>query len=251
MNPEESLKNRFRELAERAYATNTYSFTSFLTRSEQAVLEQCRSSLSYVGFSFFGGNPSAERRLAAFGSEELFGYPPNPPICLLEISPRMQKYADELTHRDYLGALLHLGIDRSVLGDIVCRLPLAYVYCLDTIAPFLISELSIVKHTPVVCKESGLSLADIAPAFTALRLIVSSVRTDAVVSGVCHLSRSKSLELFAAGKVFVNGQELRQPSALLKAGDLLVIRGFGKFLFDGVDGKTRKDRLSVVLQKYV
>lgn len=251
MNPDELLKKRFLELAERAYNTNTYVTTGFLGMSEQAILLQCLPELSYAGCQLCGGSPSAERRLAVFGSEEAFGYPPALPIRLLEIAPRAEKYADELTHRDYLGALLNLGVERSVLGDIVCRPPLAYVYCLDSIAPFLTKELTTVRHTPVVCTESALALDDVRPELSELRLIVASLRADAVVSGLSRLSRSKALELFAAGKIFLNGREIRQSSTQLKPGDVLVIRGLGKFRFDGAEGKTRKDRLPIVLQKYL
>ncbi len=251
MNSDELLKKRFLELAERAYTSNAYAYTGFLGMREQAVLLQMLPELSYAGCRLFGGNPSAERRLAVFGSEEAFGYPPEIPIRLLQIAPCAEKYADALTHRDYLGALLNLGIERSVLGDIVCRPPLAYVYCLDSIVPFLTRELIAVKHTPVSCAESDLALTDIRPVLSEVRLIVASLRADAVVSGLTRLSRSKALTLFAAGKIFINGREIHQSSAQLKTGNVLVIRGLGKFRFDGAEGKTRKERLPIVLQQYL
>lgn len=251
MKEEELLKKRFIELAERAYQSGCYTYTGFLGLSELALFYKVAPEVSHAGYALFGGTPSAERKIIAFGRESDMGYPPCYPICLLKISPRTEKYADELNHRDFLGALLNLGIDRSVLGDIIVKSPVAYVYCLDSIRDFIIDELRMVKHTPISCEETDISLPDAVPVLSPLRLIVASNRADVIVAGLTHLSRSKALELFSSGKIFCNGREIVSGSAMLKTGDILVIRGLGKFRISDFGEKTRKDRLPVTVEKYV
>ncbi len=250
MDNEDLLKKRFKELAERAYQSGCYTFTGFLGLSEIALFHKIAAEVSHVGYTLYGGSPDCERRMIAFGRESDMGYPVSYPVCLLKITPRAEKYADELNHRDFLGALLNLGVERSVLGDIVVKSPVAYVYCLDTIRDFLIKELRMVKHTPVNCEETDIDLSDIAPKMESFHLIVASNRADAIVAGLTHLSRSKALELFHAGRIFNNGKELLFGAALLKTGDVLVIRGTGKFRIGEFGGKTRKDRLPITVERY-
>ena len=123
------LKKRFAELAERSYQKNVYVFTDFLNLSEQAVFFEQERELSYAGYTLWGGTESSERRMLRFGTEELLGYEEPFPITCIRIRPAAKKFAEDLNHRDFLGALMHLGIERSVLGDICLRDQEAYLIC--------------------------------------------------------------------------------------------------------------------------
>ena len=134
MEADELLKKRITELAEKAYQNNIYTFSSFLGMSELSDFYAMQRELSFVPQTVFGGYEGAERCIIRFGSEELFGYPEEFPVVCLKIRPLMQKFADDLGHRDFLGALMNLGIDRSTIGDIKVGEKEGYLFCLDTIA---------------------------------------------------------------------------------------------------------------------
>lgn len=97
------LKKRFLELAEKSYAQNIYTFTGFLSMAEQeALFEAMQKNKSYT-FSLSGGGEGCERQMARFGSPEELGYEEPFPVEILKISPLLEKFADNFTHRDFLG----------------------------------------------------------------------------------------------------------------------------------------------------
>lgn len=117
MTAEETLlQKRFQELAEKAYARGIYTFTNFLGLAEQDIFSRTESAISYVPHSIFGGADGCERVMVRFGDEDLCGYEQPFPIVCVKAEPLNHKFADALTHRDFLGALMNLGIDRAQLG---------------------------------------------------------------------------------------------------------------------------------------
>ncbi len=115
----QQLKNRIRELADKSYNQNQYTFTGFLGLAEQDALWQVEREVKFAGITLYGGREEAERKLLRFGSEAELGYEQHFPICCIRIRPLSAKFADKLSHRDYLGALMNLGIERSTIGDIL------------------------------------------------------------------------------------------------------------------------------------
>lgn len=107
---EEFLIKRIKDLAEQSYRTGLYTYTGFLNQQEQAVYARVRKDTAPVTAMFSGGVDGCERQILRFGDEESLGYDAGFPICCIEIKPLIEKFADALTHRDYLGALMHLGI---------------------------------------------------------------------------------------------------------------------------------------------
>lgn len=116
----QQLKNRIRELADKSYNQNQYTFTGFLGLAEQDALWQVEREVKFAGITLYGGREEAERKLLRFGSEAELGYEQPFPICCIRIRPLSAKFADKLSHRDYLGALMNLGIERSTMA-ISCR----------------------------------------------------------------------------------------------------------------------------------
>ena len=116
----QQLKNRIRELADKSYNQNQYTFTGFLGLAEQDALWQVEREVKFAGITLYGGREEAERKLLRFGSEAELGYEQPFPICCIRIRPLSAKFADKLSHRDYLGALMNLGIERSTMV-ISCR----------------------------------------------------------------------------------------------------------------------------------
>jgi len=244
---EDLLRRRADELARRAYG-GCWTHTEFLTSAEQSLIEECRCSLP-APFSFEGGHPASERRIAMFGSEDLCGYICEPPIECVCISPKNAKFADRLEHRDFLGALLNLGIRREVLGDIFVRDEGAYLFCMDSIAQYIIDSLEKVKHTSVVCRMIEDAPATLEVEAERIEFNVPSERTDAVICAIYKLSRTQCQQLFDAQRVFVNSRMSEHPSRPLKEGDVVSVRRYGRFTYLGAQRETKKGRLYVAVER--
>jgi RNA-binding protein YlmH len=247
---EQLTKKRFQELASRAYAQQRYTSSEFLTLAEQDILYKTSFDRNAAPFALFGGYDGAERQIAQFGSEELCGYNEQPPLRCIGIMPISQKFADLLTHRDFLGALMALGVRRSVLGDIILHENCGFLFCLDTISGFIISEFTQVKHTSVKC-ESISGLPDIAVGKPAVSSVnVASERLDAIIAAVYKMPRSDSQELFTQSKVFVNGRLTENTSFQPDTGMVISVRGHGRFTYEGISKETKKGRLFVNVRVY-
>ena len=161
------------------------------------------------------------------------------------------KFADKLTHRDFLGALLNLGIERSTLGDIIIRDNVGYVFAEEKIAEFITGELLRVKRTDVratvtdALPEGELYKTEIK------RIQIQSERVDAVIAKVYSLSREDSQALIKRGLVFVNGREIDSSSYTPKEGDKVSARGHGRFIYQGFDSTSRKGKLNAIVEVYV
>lgn len=243
---EQLLRKRLLELANRSFSQNTYIFTEFLDISQISCFYELQNQLNGIPFAMNGGADVCERRMIRFGSPELFGYETEYPICCIRISPVAQKFAEDLSHRDFLGALMNLGIERDTLGDIFVVDNEAFLFCTEGIAPYIVEELNRIKHTPVRCL-----ITDMLPDIMETKLerveeTVASERLDAVISKIYKLSRAQSIELFRRGCVYVNGRICEQNAYLLKPDDVVSVRGFGKFEYEGVLYHNKKDRLRIV-----
>ena len=237
------------DLCRRSERTGLWQYSAFLSPAEQDELIRCPEAAGYP-YILTGGYENAERRILAVGSETEAG-PPQPPIRTIAVTPKSLKYAEELTHRDYLGAILGLGIERSLIGDILIRDRQAWFFCLVSAAELITSSLTQVRRTSVTAAETDPDLPELQPRYDSMRLNVASERLDAVVSAFAGLSRGQAEKLFSAEKVFVNGRVVPDKGAKLKEGDILSVRGFGKAVYDGIEHETRKNRIWVTLRKYV
>lgn len=246
----QQLKNRFRDLADKSFRQGIYTFTGFLGLSSQELFWQEETGLKYAGYRLNGGYEGAERVLIRFGSGEDLGYETEFPIACIRIAPLARKFADELSHRDFLGALMNLGIERDTLGDIKVADAQAYLFCLDSVSEFICGNLTQVKHTSVKCSLT--EDVGVLPTEKPVQVIlhVPSLRADAVLARVYDLSREKSIELFRAGKVYVNGRRCEDNARKLKCGETVNARGFGKFSLSGEPRETRKGRLAVEVEVF-
>ncbi len=238
------FQKRLQELADKSYHQGIYTYTGFLSMPEQDMLHRMERELSYAGVALSGGNGQAERQMARFGNPEALGYDEDFPVTLLKIEPVMQKFADGLDHRDFLGALMNLGIERSTLGDIFIKDNCGYLFCLNAISDFIIEELHRIKHTNVKCSRAAFTEIPEKQEMVRQVLTVASERADVVLSALYHLSRTQSLELFRGEKVYINGRLCENSSCYLKKTDVVTVRGKGKFIYDGIDRETRKGKLA-------
>lgn len=244
------LQKRLLELAERSYNNNIYTFTPFLGLSEQQAFYEVQRDVAYAGYGMEGGSPLCERRMIRFGSPETLGYEEAYPIQCLKIEPMTPKFAEHLTHRDFLGAIMNLGIERSTVGDIFVEDKEAIVFCQDSIADYLTDNLEQVRRTRVKCAVNEVTEQLRSPVTEQVLLSVSSVRIDTVISKLYNIARSQSMELFRAGRVYVNGRMTENNSYTLKNGDTVTARGFGRFIYTGEQGETRKGKVRISVDVY-
>lgn len=253
MNEEQLLKSRLDDLAKKSYRQNVYTYSNFLTPAELLVLDEMSNELGYVSYEVFGGNELSERQMVRFGSVDNLGYDEKWRIDTIKIEPLIDKFSDVLHHSDFLGALMNLGIERSVMGDIMIKdNKRAYLFCVDSMSDFIIENLTKVKHTNVKCSlvKDEEDLSELAPELVDISLIVASPRFDAIVSAVTKCSRSDSINLFKAKKVLLNGRVCERNSRTLKNNDIFSIRGYGKFVFIEIGNETRKGKIYVHLKQY-
>lgn len=244
------LQKRLLELAERSYNNNIYTFTPFLGLSEQQAFYEVQRDVAYAGYGMEGGSPLCERRMIRFGSPETLGYEEAYPIQCLKIEPMTPKFAEHLTHRDFLGAIMNLGIERSTVGDIFVEDKEAIVFCQDSIADYLTDNLEQVRRTRVKCAVNEVTEQLRSPVTEQVSLSVSSIRIDTVISKLYNIARSQSMELFRAGRVYVNGRMTENNSYALKNGDTVTARGFGRFIYTGEQGETRKGKVRISVEVY-
>lgn len=246
----QQLIKRFRELALRSFQQGIFTFTGFLGLDEQDCFFRGEEEFRYAGCCLGGGYEDADRKVLRFGNPQELGYEMDFPIVCIHIQPRMYKFADVLSHRDFLGALMNLGIERCTLGDICVGDREAYLFCLDNIADFICENLSQIKHTQVQCHitEKYEEIPREEPRTEILQVV--SPRVDAVTARVYHQSRGECLELFRAGRIFVNGRLCENNARLLKAGETVNARGCGKFVYRGERGETRKGKLNIEVAVY-
>ena len=237
-------------MAVRAYRQNIYTFSGFLGLSEQDVFWTMTSELPHIPFQLWGGTRQADRKILRFGSMEELGYEDPYPLICIHIKPLQEKFSDDFTHRDFLGALMKLGIERSTLGDIMVGNKEGYLFCLNSIGDFICDNLNKVRHTNVCCTITGEWTEFVGEEPEPAELQVSSERIDAFIAKVYNKSRKDALELFRSGRVYVNGRLCESSSRLLKEEDSVNVRGFGKFVYLGLQHETRKGKLCIRVRIY-
>lgn len=245
------LSARLNDACRRAAQYETYIYTDFLDLQGVSLYKSLTRELTAVPSCLWGGYPQAEHQLVIFGSEEQLGYPPAPPVVLLEIRPAAPKFAEVLSHRDFLGSLMGLGIRREVLGDLLVKDSVCCVFCLDSMSGYLKTNLTQVKHTLVTVQEIP-SLPDgFRPVTEAFSFVAASLRLDAVAAALTHESRSAVLSRFRRGEIFVNGAEVTDGSKKCVPGDKLVIRHIGRFQIGDLQGETRSGRARIEGLRYI
>lgn len=244
------LKKRFTELAKKSYNAGIFTFTDFLGLSEQDAFNSVKSEIGPIPYTVFGGADGTERVMVRFGDAREFGYEMPFPIAILHVEPRAKKFADRLTHRDFLGAILNLGIERKTVGDIVIRDNEGYVFLSEDICEYVLSELSRIRHTDVTVSRVT-TIPDGELYRTEEKTVqLSSERLDAVVAKVFCLSREDAQLLFKKGLVFVGGRCTESVSHTPREGDVISVRGYGRMIYSGQVSTSKKGKLNVLLKVF-
>ncbi len=258
---EQVLERRLIDLSRRAYYSNAVTYSDFLNLNELNILNSIPKDSLYSGYVTYGGFDFAERQMAAFlpdalslrtqsenGSDirELFV----PEMTVLRIRPRNKRFSGELSHRDFLGAILNLGIERGKTGDILVEEQSAVLFTVNQLAQFISESLSRVRNTSVEVTQEPFTDFQYVQRYETVEGTVASVRLDSLLSLAFSLSRSKVTGWIEGGKVYVNGRLATTNAWQVREHDRISVRGAGKFEYVGSQGVTRKNRVRVTIHKY-
>ena len=220
-------------------------FMPFMSERKQAVLFSELKKAYFDNYLFFGGYGNSERKMLGLffdePCEDCF------PISAVEFSFRK---CDKLTHRDFLGALMSLGIERETVGDILVEDGLAVVFVKTELSDYIMSQISKVGRVGIKVSCADLSKLPQGRGFEEKTYIVSSLRLDNIVAAVCRLSREKTRTVIMADSVCVNFEETKNVSLNLKEDDVFTIRGKGKFVLKSILGTTGKGRIRISVIHY-
>lgn len=232
-------------LCERHHAPR---FLGFFDERQRVLAEQVLRHERASRFLFYGGYTEAERTLLGFFPEETDESASSWfPVTALAFRYRT---GVSLNHRDFLGALMNCGVKRDKLGDILCGDGLAVVFAEDTIARFLEGQITRIGNEGVTVLTGYQGDLPLSRSFSEIRDTVALPRLDAVVKVAAGLSREEAARRIEAGLVSVNHRPCLAVSSSVKEGDVLSVRGVGRFRLAALGPETRKGRLFITLQKY-
>lgn len=224
---------------ESSYKKSCPGFADFCSPAE---IEKVKNYVSHFdGFGFVSKIRSAERLIPSINSE--YADIPTDIIAVDELD------SYSVTHRDILGSLMSLGIKRCKVGDIVIN-ERAYFEIKNEITPYILSNLLKIKNKnvkPYIYKGEIEKTYN----FSELFLTVSSLRADCIVGSIAKLSRENAKEYILSGNLSINSKIQDNPSKTISEGDIISLKGYGKYIFPESLGTTKKDRLKILIKKYI
>lgn len=224
------------------------AFTAFLDEREAAIAEKLVQRARCENFRLWGGYENGERvMLGVFPSYQ----EPDPeefPITAITVRYRP---CDELSHRDFLGAFLGAGVQRSALGDILPEKGRCVLFVREETARFLLEQVDKVGRVGVTLSPGFSEPLPEGREFAAFEGAIASPRLDCAVAAAVGLSREKAAGLVLSGMVMKNHEPVQSVSALVAEGDLLSVRGKGRYRIDRLGPKTKKGRLGIAGRKYL
>ena len=230
--------------------------TEFLNLHQKKLIHNKLNELKIKNYIFHGGFEEAENKLLILYpeklKEEIVLNSINEIINVLKITlPNEQ--VGEYEHRDYLSAVMRLGLERERIGDIIVYDNEAYIIVLKENAEYIKNSLQ--EFTRF--KKSKIEIIDVneikskSPELIPIEIHVSSNRLDSIVSEIARTSRSKAEELIKNERVSINCKYEYKCSKQVNVGDIIIVRGSGKYILDDIKENTRTRRLTIMLKKYV
>lgn len=247
MDNDKIITARIEDKLEQCERGSYITTTGFLNMHEQSLAMRVTRGRTDVKSFFYGGYEDAERRILMFVPD---GYADTLEDTLEMIKPLSVLHIKavpggrKLTHRDYLGSVLSLGLDRSVIGDILVHDKGADMIVNAEIVDFLLSEFHSAGHTNLQITVSEIEELEVPEQrVKAVRDTLSSPRLDNVVSAAFHISRSEAVRAIKGGTVFVNHEEVTKVDKRIDEGDTIVLRGKGKAILAELSGLSKKGRI--------
>jgi len=240
---------RLVDLAEQAMKTQKFRLSGFLDPYGVGIAETIAANYSNLSVRFDGGYAGAERQRAMLLHDAFGG---TPVFDIVAIEARWNGDFVHLSHRDVLGALMGLGIERDLLGDLLVAGGSVKILADKKMADFFLTNCNKIGPASVQCDL--VELDSIIPREERCKEIsatVASLRIDSVAAAGFGTSRSRAAADIEADKLKLNWQSVRNVSQLVKAGDVISLRGRGRLEIAEVRGQTKKGRVGVLLKRYL
>ena len=235
---------------------NKIQYTDFLNLYEQEMCLNIVKKLSLNRFYFFGGEENTERKILVIYpeklTEEMSRKNDSSIISIIRIE-LPKELRGEYSHRDYLGAIMKLGVEREKIGDISVRSKGAEIVIKNEVQKFLMQNLgSLTRFSSAEIEEKKIEdLKEIEAQKVEITEIVASLRLDNIVASLARTSRNKATEILEQERVFLNFKCETKSSKQVNVGDVITIRGKGRFVFKEISGNTRKGRYVIKIDKYI
>lgn len=223
--------------------------TDFIPLSE---LMMYYDIIQYAGVNFRidGGYDEAERVRLLMTMQDVELGRDDMNIHIISFSGNT-KFID-FSHRDCLGALMGLGFERKCIGDIIVRDNGFDVLTNGEIDNYLMMSELTIKRVPMRVKRIDFSEWQVPTRELKMAtLLVPQTRCDAIIAKAFNLSRTQAVDLIKAGLVQLNHQVILNPSRLCEVGQVIAVRGYGKFIVDSVEGISKKGKIKLIIGKYV
>ncbi len=245
---DELLKARVLDAARLAESGGRARFAGFLDEGGARRAQRAAKASGFSGWMLWGGYPGAERVM--FGAFPKFEEPSGEafPIAAVTAAYRPQ---DRLGHRDFLGALLSAGIERAALGDILAGEGRCVLFCRREVADFLCSQVTKIGGAGVRLSLGAEEPYPEAHRFTPFSSVIASARLDCAVAAAAGMSRGKAAKMIRARLVERNHEPAGAPDGGVEEGDVLSVRGEGRFVIDRLGPVTQKGKLGFAGRKYI
>ena len=238
------LLPRIKDTVDAVFRTDKPKYLGFLSLEEATFTKKYLINQN-VNYSFFGGAKDCERTVLGCFPEWLSE--PHFPITALLFTFR-EVYT--LTHRDFLGALMSLGLRRETIGDILIEKGRAVVFLIEDIANYVLKNLTKVGKVGVMGQFFVTGVLPKRDALEECSATVASLRLDCVVSVLANCSRNTAVSMIESGLVSVNSQFCEKATKLISNSDAISVRHKGKFVIASTDKRTKKDRIVLNYKKY-
>lgn len=220
-------------------------FTDFLDPYEVYLAKSVLNSFADINYSVEGGFEGSERKIIIIYPEYIFKEDIDIPISSLKIKGSL----DDISHKDYLGSILSLGLKRNKIGDILVYEDSALILVKKEIQDYILYNLEKVKRNNI--KVSEYRLENIKPPkdkYRELNRFVSSLRLDLIISSTFNISRKESIELIKAGNAKVNWENIEKPSKEIQEEDLISVKGFGRCILHRIKGRSKSNRFICIIR---
>ena len=236
------------DLATQTLKNHKCKLSNFLSPYEQEIANVVANTLGELNTDFNGGYSGAERQRAAFLHSDFQG---TPNFEIAVIKAEWNGEFARLGHRDVLGSILSLGVDRQFIGDIIATKDCAKIIVDKKMADYFVANLNQIGGTNVTTSLD--ELENIAPKeerVKEIRATVASLRVDSIAAAGFGMSRSKAAQEIAAEKIKLNWQNVKNAAQAIKEGDILSLRGRGRLEVAEIRGQTKKGRVGVLLKRF-
>ena len=243
------MVKRLLDLGEKALSAESAHYADFLDPHQREVVTRELAVVPGLRCLYYGGYRRAERQRLVLAPDFLLLEAIDPRLAYLEIKPSDPA---GLSHQDYLGSLLALGLRREKIGDLIVLPAVCQAVTTEEIAPYLQAELKRIGRVGAAVAAIEPEQLQVPPEREKeIRTTVASPRLDAVASDGFGVSRTRMAREIKAGRVRVNWQPALNPDRLVAAGDVISIRGRGRVVLEEISGQTKKGRFGLVLKRLI